>query len=435
MADRTAPHGSLTPPPVHDQPDLERLESGSVPTLPKSLWFQVRYGLANSVIGLGTITLYTVLLPSRLRVLAPTSQTTTFLLLSGLGAVAAIVTNPLVGAGSDRTTSHLGRRLPWLLGGMLLLSVAMLILAFAPSLLVLGVGSVLLQVANNMLLAALSAILPDQVPLHQRATVSAFGAMAPLVGGLVGQIIVSQFIEDDTRSFLVVGLLSVALVLVFCLGLRDQRLPRGAARPFRLKDLLAPFWMDLTRSSVFARVWLARCCVFLASTTVVNYLYYFLLAAHLFSGQQVVHGVQTFYTLYVLSLLISSLVCGKLSDRLQRRKLFVVGASVVMTVGVLLFAFVPTWAMVLVGTVLLGTGFGVYLASDLALASEVVSDATQQGTALGVMNTAIFLPMLVAPLVALVALTLFHSFVLLFLVLAVATLGATGIIAPMKGVR
>jgi MFS family permease len=106
-----------------------------------------------------------------------------------------------------------------------------------------------------------------------------------------------------------------------------------------------------------------------------------------------------------------------------------------MTGGVLLFAFVPTWTMVFLGAVFLGTGFGVSLARDLALASEVVPDLRQQGKSLGVMNTAIFLPMLVAPLVALVALTLFQRFHLLFLVLAMATLGAAGIRAPLKRVR
>jgi MFS family permease len=253
MVDLTLPDGSPILPSTHDQRDQEFVETGGAPTDSKSLWFLVRYGLANSVIGLGTITLSTLLLPSRLRVLAPTSQTTTFLLLSSLGAV-----------------------------------------------------------AMNILLAALSAILPDQVPLTQRATVSTFGAMAPLVGGLAGQMLVSQVIQDDTRSFLILGLLAVALLLVFCLELRDERLPQGMVSPFRLKDLLRTYWSDLTRSPLFARIWLARCCVFLACTTVVNSLYSFLLAVHLFSGQQIV-------------LLVSSLVCGMLSDRLQRRKLFVVG--------------------------------------------------------------------------------------------------------------
>jgi MFS family permease len=411
------------------------VEAESVPTSSKSLWFQVSYGLANSVIGLGNITFYTLLLPARLRVIAPTAQTNTFLLLSGLGAVASIVTNPLVGTWSDRTTSLLGRRLPWLLGGMILLIVSMLTLAYAPSLLVLGVGAVLLQIAITMLLAALSAILPDQVPLQQRAMVSACGAMAPLAGGLVGQIVVSQVIKDDRLSFLVLSLLSVVLLLIFCLVLRDQPLPQGAASPFRVKDILTSFWIDLQRSPALARIWLARCCIFLASTTVVNYMYYFLTATRLFSGQQVVRGVQTFYTLYVVSLLVSSLACGKLSDVFQRRKVFVMSASVLMTLGVLLLAFFPTWTMVLAGTALLGLGFGAYLSTDLAMASEVLPDANRRGKDLGVINTAIFLPMLVAPLVAFVALTLFHSFLLLFLVLAVATLGAAGIILPMKGVR
>jgi MFS family permease len=404
----------------------------------KGFGFQLLYGLANSVIGIGNITFYTLLLPARIGQIASTNQTNTFILISGIGALASILTNPIVGALSDRTTSTLGRRLPWLMIGMVFLLLSMLILAYAPSLLVLIAGSILLQIAINMLLAALSAIIPDQVPLSQRATISAFGGMAPLVGGLIGQILVAQVIKSITDSFLILAQVSMLLLILFSLVLREERMPKEAATPFRLQDMPASLWLDPKKHRDFALAWGARCCIFLASTTVINYLFYFLAdGVHVtrVAGMTVAQGVQLFYTVYVLSLLVSSLVCGKLSDLLQRRKLFVIGSSLTMTVGLLLLAIFPVWTIVMIAAGIFGLGFGGFLAVDLALASQLLPTAQDHGKDLGLMNVAIFLPMLVAPLLAGIALSQFHSYPILFVSIAVGTVLAAGLTIPIKQVR
>lgn len=416
------------------------LESEPTPALqepirPKRLGFHLLYGLANLVIGLGNITFYTLLLPARLAQVAPRTQTTAFLIISAIGALAAILTNPLVGAWSDRTTSALGRRLPWLIVGMLVLLLAMLLLASASSLLVVGIGSVLLQIAINILLAALSAILPDQVPLSQRALVSAFGGMAPLVGGVVGQVLVSQVIKDLATSFLDLALLSVGLLLLFVLVLREQPLPTGQAAPFRWREVPAALWLNRRTHPDFARVWAARCLVFLASTTVINYLFYYLETDRLFIGAQVASGVQVFYATYVGAIVLASLLCGALSDRLHQRKGFVMGASLLMAASVLVLAFVPRWSIVLLAAGALGVGFGCYLSVDLALASQLLPTAKDRGKDFGLINTAIFVPMLVAPAIAGIALSLFQSYAVLFSVLAVGTIAAAALILPLRTVR
>src|SRR6478735_7509994 len=47
---------------------------------------------------------------------------------TGVGALVAVVANPLAGAFSDRTTSRFGRRRPWVLGGALVGAVAIVLL-------------------------------------------------------------------------------------------------------------------------------------------------------------------------------------------------------------------------------------------------------------------------------------------------------------------
>ena len=85
--------------------------------------------------------------------------------------MAALLTNPIAGALSDRTTSRLGRRRPWLIAGTVLSAATLVLLANASSFLTLVIWWAIFHVAANAILAALSAIVPDQVPVRQRATV------------------------------------------------------------------------------------------------------------------------------------------------------------------------------------------------------------------------------------------------------------------------
>src|SRR5581483_483052 len=126
MADSSLP-GTASPSTVSATSGQESIEALGAPTQPKSLLFQILYGLANATIGLGNLTFYTILLPARIALVAPANQTTTFSIIAGLGALASLLTNPIVGRLSDQTTSPLGRRFPWILVGMLLLLLAMLL--------------------------------------------------------------------------------------------------------------------------------------------------------------------------------------------------------------------------------------------------------------------------------------------------------------------
>jgi MFS family permease len=155
----------------------------------------------------------------------------------------------------------------------------------------------------------------------------------------------------------------------------------------------------------------------------------------LFPGRTIEEGVQTFFTINVGFILVASLFAGLLSDKLQCRKVFVIASSLILMIGLLLYAFFPTWSMVLVATAVQGIGMGIFLAVDLALTSQVLPTATDRGKDIGLVNTAVFLPMIVSPLIAGMTLGTFHSYPLLFSFLAGATLIAALLILPLKTVR
>ena len=90
-------------------------------------------------------------------------------LVTGIGSFLALVANPLFGRLSDRTTAGLGMRRPWLVVGLLGGSLGIATVALAPNIPVVLVGWCLAQLMLNALLAALVAVLPDQVPQHNAA--------------------------------------------------------------------------------------------------------------------------------------------------------------------------------------------------------------------------------------------------------------------------
>jgi MFS family permease len=106
-----------------------------------------------------------------------------------------------------------------------------------------------------------------------------------------------------------------------------------------------------------------------------------------------------------------------------------------MTLGLLLFGFFPTWTVVVAAAAILGFGMGVFLAADLALGSQVLPTAEDRGKDIGIINTAIFLPMILAPLIVGATVGALHSYLLLFSLLAVGTLCSAALIARIRSVR
>src|SRR6266567_1264483 len=291
-----------------------------------------------------------------------------------------------------------------------------------------------LAIATSVgVLAALSAVIPDQVPVRQRATVSAFVSLSLPLGAVIGALLVTKVVKATVLSYYTFGIVLVIVMLIFVLVLRDKPLPKGAAPRFHLGTFLAAFWVNPVKYPDFGWAWLTRFLVYLSYFIALGYLLYFLQDAVHY--QKAAQGVTTFQIILTGTLLIASVLSGMLSDKFGRRKVFVMGASLVIALSFLILAFWQTWTGVQLAAAVLGIGFGAYLGVDIALITQVLPSANARGKDLGVINIANALPQVVGSATAALVITVSHSYTILFVLAALlASLGAV-LIQQIKSVR
>jgi len=358
-------------------------------------------------------------------------------LVTGAGAAVSLVANPLFGAFSDRTTSRRGRRVPWVLFGAVLGAAALIALAGAPTVAAMTLLWCLVQAGCNGAYAAITAAIPDRVPAPQRGTVGGLAAMGQTVGILAGAVIAAAVAGNFAAGYVVSAAALLAGVVLYFVKNDDVPLPAHARPPFSLAGFVRGFWISPARHPDFAWAWLTRLLVNIGNHMVTLYLLFFLndaVRVRETQGIEPEFGVLILTGLYAVMVIITSVIGGRLSDRLGRRKPLVIISSVVIAAASLILAFAPTWPGALIGASVLGIGFGCYLAVDFALITEVLPTALNRGKDLGVINIANSLPQVLAPLIAFPFVALWGGYVALYVAAAVIGLLGAVFVVKIKGV-
>jgi MFS family permease len=356
-------------------------------------------------------------------------------LVTGVGSLLAIVSNPLFGRLSDRTTSRLGMRRPWMIVGLAGGTIGTLTVAVAPDIRVVLVGWCIAQVFLNALLAAQSAILPDQVPTAQRGLVSGILGVCLPVASVAATYLVQAF-EGRLLMFLAPAVVGGVLVSIFTATLHDRRLDAADKPPWSLKQLIGTFYVGPQVNPDFAWAFTSRFMLVMAYAFLVTYQAYYLIDEVGVVEGDVAHQIYLGTLVQSVALIIASPLTGRLSDRLQRRKVFVMAAAVVYAASLVIIATATGTNGYLLGMAIGGLGFGMYMAVDLALVVDVLPDAGSVAKDLGVINIAGALPFALAPALAPAILALCgNSYSVLYLVAGTcALLGALAVL-PINRVR
>src|SRR3984957_14269899 len=411
------------------------------PTVPvRKGWISLLF-LANIGLWLGIYAPLQVLLPEQVASLhdhvakngVPSGTDAVLLsVVMGVGAIAGLIANPVVGALSDRTTSSRGRRHPWTLACALVAAVGLLIVAASPAVAVMAAGWFIAELGLGGMLATLTAALPDRVPVSQRGTLGALIGISQMLGTVLGALLVTVIITRMSAGYVACAVIVVGFAAAFTLRTTDEPLPAEYKPDHPVSAALRRLWVSPRAYPDFAWGWVTHFLVNLGNDLGTLYLLYFLSrGAHYHDPQP---GLLILMALYAVALLAAGSVFGTMSDRSGKRKPFIIGSAVVMALAAAILAVSPTWHLALVAAPLLGAGFGTYWSAAPALLTQVLPAAVDRGKDVGLINMAYNFPLVVAPLAAGVVLGLMNSYPALFALAGVVTIVAAWTVSRVRSV-
>jgi MFS family permease len=357
-------------------------------------------------------------------------------LVAGVGALLAMVGNPLFGKMSDRTASRWGMRRPWMVAGLVGGCLGVLVVALAPGIPVVLAGWCIVQLCFNALLAAMVAVLPDQVPSAQRGLVSGVLGVCLPVASVCGTFLVKLFTGSLLAMFFGPCAIGGFFIALFAISLHDRRLASARKPAWSLREFARTFYISPRQSPDFAWAFASRFMFVMAYAFLASYQAYYLLdkigSAQADVPQQIFLGTLAQSAVIVAA----SFIGGRLSDRTGRRKIFVMTASIVYGLALFVVAMASSFNGFLVGMALGGLGFGVYVAVDLALVVDVLPDKDSAAKDLGVFNIAGALPFSIAPAIAPVILAMGGgSYGMLYTVAGLCAIIGAFAVLPVKRVR
>ncbi len=357
-----------------------------------------------------------------------------FGVISGIAGACALITYPLTGMLSDRTTSRFGRRRPWIFAGTVVFAVSLFVLGLQTTIVGVGVFWSLALIGFCMQSAALTAVISDQVPVRQRGFVSGWVAGPQAVGILAGILLITELGLGILAGYGLMAALLIVLVVPFVLFVPDEVLPKVLRPKFSLGIALKGLWVSPRQHPDFGWTLLGRILVNLANALSTTLLLYFIIFG-LGREQTAEDDLVVLTIIYLAFFTAAALGFGKLSDRIGQRKPFVYAAAYLQALAAALIAFVPSFELMFVGAALLGISYGCFMAVDQALATQVLPSSHTRGKDLGIMNIATAVPQAIGPLLGSFIVANLGGFQGLFVAAAVfAVLGGLAVL-PIRRVK
>jgi len=364
--------------------------------------------------------LLTLLLPLRVEQIAGEARVGVLAAALIAGAVTASIGGILFGWLSDLSLERGAGRRYWITAGLAatIASYAGIAVARTPLMLILGVMA--LQVALNLMLAPLVALLAEESPDRQNGLMSGLLAGAQPLGAAIGLLLVQW-----TAPALGFRLALIAMVVSLCVA----PLLATSARPVaRVVEQAAP-----AASADLAIAWISRLMVQVAGNVLFGYLLFFM-EQFVAPGTRSAAAGQVGALIFLANIvpLPLAVLLGRWSDRTGRRKPFLLAAVALDVGGLLLMACAENWTAAAIGFGLYSIGWIVFLTLQIGFVMQLLPNPRRRGRDLGLINLANTAPVLIGPALAWWLATP-RSFSNLFLALAgVSLLGGVAMLG-VKG--
>lgn len=357
-------------------------------------------------------------------------------IVTGIAAVSSVVSQPVMGILSDRTRSRFGRRNIWVAGAAVVAVVGLVATSLSPSMPVLAVVWAISMWPLNALQGALTAVLPERIPVRHRGSVSGLVGATGVIGTFSG-VAIAGLSGNVIFSYAAIAVIVLVTSLVFTFTTTDYFPPetreqteeerKDAARLPSFRADRDYWWAFISRFMMIFGVFL------------VGAFQLYILQNYVKFGDQSIEAASAALVglsgVSAIALVVFSLLGGWISDKAGRLRIFVAGATLMLVPAALVYWLVPTYTGALVANAITGAGFGLYLSVDQALISRVLPNVENAARDLGIMNIANAGPQIIAPVVGGILVTLLGGYEILFIGSACFVVVSAILVAFIRSVR
>ena len=379
-----------------------------------------------------------VLLPNQIAEMSPGAKENNLALLFAITSIFSTLATPIAGALSDRTRSRWGRRAPWIAIGSLIGSLCLFGISSMTSFWSLMILWVMAAIAFNSMQPAMTTLIADRFAPDTRGGVSGIVG-AGMTAGLTAGTVVAGYLAGE--RVLAYGLFAGAIAASCLAFVALNREPPSDAQPYRpiqWGSFLKSFWISPREHPDFAWAFASRFTIYMGYQAVAAYLLYILRDyIGLADGASNI-AIANMALLTLICLVTSSLTSGWLSDRWQRRKIFVILGSLTMGAAMTAPLISPSMTGMWVYAGVIGIGYGMFMSIDMALMTQVLPQSAlgDEGKDLGVLTTAVNIPQIISPVMAAVLLGLFdNDYRAIFIVALLFVFGSALCVLPIRSVR
>jgi MFS family permease len=327
-------------------------------------------------------------------------------IVTGIGALAALVVNPVAGYYSDRWLRFDNRAFTVLLG-LVTGTIAHVFLAYQDSIIGIAVWWTVCQATINIAYSPMSAVVVDHVDRRFWGLVWGLISVAQAVGLVIGLVAVVLVFPSATAGMLSVaagyGLFLIPLVVVLYRMPRVRRESAPAGGAGRRQGLIAgslPAFRALAGGRGFTAVMIGRFLIMLAETIALLYIYYYLQDDIRYPDPG--HGQLVLILIATIAAIMATVTVGRRADKSESAgyRRYAVLASVLMAATALALAGLTVWTLVLVCAFTLGAGYGAFQSVSQALSLTVLPDPATAGRDLGILNISYTIPQVIGAPIA-----------------------------------
>lgn len=379
-----------------------------------------------------------VLLPNQIAALDPANKANNLALMFAITSVFSTLATPIAGALSDRTRGPWGRRAPWIAIGSLIGSISLFGVSWMTSFWSMMVLWVMAAIAYNSMQPAMTTLIADRFAPETRGSVSGIVG-AGMTAGLTAGTFVAGYLAG--QQVLAYGLFAAAIAVSCLAFVLVNREPSSAAMPtrrFDWGDFARGFWISPRKHPDFAWAFLSRFTIYMGYQAVAAYLLYILRDYIRLSDDASNVAIANMAMVTFVCLVVTSLASGWLSDRMQRRKPFVIAGSLIMGCAMVAPLVAPSMDGMWVYAAVIGVGYGMFMSIDMALMTQVLPkrELGEEGKDLGVLTTAVNIPQIISPVMAAVLLSLSGGdYRTIFCAAVLFVFGSALCVLPIKSVR